>query len=592
MLKRGVVFVKLAVPFELRIFLVVVLVGAVSLLVILDKPSRDRTITAEAISGLQQPLEPANTVIISGIDIGDPIGSESPTLSGNELACLSDKIIITDRGKANARFFLKLREPGDFDGCKLEFAETEARKTGLFIRCPSEDDAFAFIIQFNPSLDSDIEDGELEDIREETIPILGMPYTIVKAQVNTGARMVRLLFFSPQGTLDIEDKYDDSEFSTAVEANGQRVFDARARITGFVDGDEFRMTSIEYRLMPQPQTGRDVFVGVRQGVKQHLRSPAGFLGDFDILFRGIGGTLPKVSVPAPKPQQAGNVIAFDAVGDDTYMMMFTNNRGQTYRFPLISNVGGVLKFGDEDQDFLFTGAGGGPPFNIDLKDLFAVTNRADRQGVTNIVEYSAVDVAQGNAYFNDLAGGQTVGHFDTTTGDGSVVIGGTEYDFRVDLAAPHSITVDQDNDGALGDEAEIVTAGGPRIDLSAGGTGALEIDEVLFAEEAPAGGETINFAFTTEGNDIDVDVTSGVTMIKNDLNKMLEGLTTFGVFVQLDDKRNTARDLIFALPGRGTASIGTPNVAGQALGQVLVTCERSEFVRRAREAKVRAAGQG
>jgi len=587
--------VKLAVPFELRIFLVVMLVGIISVLVVLDTPLPEQQLSAAVVQGLQQPGEPSNTLIITGIDIGQTIGFKSPTISGNEFACFADKNVQTDRGRATIHYFLLLRDPtaGGFNGCRIEFAETEQRKTGLFMRCPSTEDMFSFIIDFDPSLDSDIVDNELEDILEETIPMFRAPYTVVKADVRTSDNRIMLRFIGPMGTLDIEDNYADTAFSDGVKVNGKHVLEGRVRIRATATSDEFRIQRIEYRFRPLPTIGKDVFVADHQGTKQHLRTPEAFLGDFDLLFRGLGGTPPRVSTPKAR-YGGGNVIAFDAVGDDMYNMIFTNTRGQTYKFPLIARVGGVLKFGDDDQDFLFVGAGAGPPFNIDLRDMFAVTNRQDPQGITNIVEYSSVDVAAGNAYFKDLAGGQTIGHFDGTTGDGTVIIGGNTYNFRVDIAAPNSMTIDQNGDGTLGGEVEIVTAGGPRIDLSAGFSGALEIDARLFADEAPAGGETINFAFMLDGNDVDADVTSGVTLIKNDVNGMEEGLSQFGVFVQLDDRRTTARDLVFNMPGGQRAAVVTIpsgySPGGQAQGEVLVTCERSEFVKRAQEAKAKKAG--
>jgi hypothetical protein len=578
--------VKLAVPFEARIFLVVVLVGLISVIVILDRPeTTPQLIDARVIQGLQQPGEPSNTLIISGIDIGQNIGFKSPTITGNEFACMADKKIQTDRGRATARYSLSLYDAVN-GGCIVEFVEPESGPVGTYMRCPSGQKAFDLTILFEPSLDSDIdEDNELEDLQDETIPILGMGYSIIRARVDTGSGIVRLRFISPAGTLDIEDAYADTAFSEKVEASGRRVMNAQVRIRATASGDEFRIQSIEYRLFPQPKAGKDVYVKDHQGTKQHLRTPEGFLGDFDLLFRGLGGSPPKVSTPKVKSgAYGGNMIAFDAVGDDTYNMVFTNNRGQRYAFPLVTVEGG-LHYGDEDQDFEFTGAG----HVIEQHDLFAVTDRTSRQGVTNIVEYGTVDSAQGRVYFNDLSNGQTVGNYDTTTGDGTVTIGGTEYNFNVDVADPNfPIAMDFDNSGAVGGEAQIVTAGGPRIDLSAGMSGSLEIDEVLFADEAPAGGESIDFTFSLDDGDIDVDVTGGVTLIKNDASGKREALSNFGVFVRRDS-RNTANDLVFVMPSGQAGGViavqSGSSAGGQAQGQVLVTCERSEFVKKAQAAK-------
>ncbi len=583
---------KLAVPFELRIFLVVVLVGIISTLVILDTPVREQHVfTSQVVQGLQQPEEETNTVIISGIDIGQAIGFKTPTLSAeNKLLCLADRKITTDRGRATVKYFLSLYDTMN-GGCTFEFAETEDRRTGAFMRCRSSQKAFDFTMYFEPSLDSDLDGDDAEDLLGESFFILGAVHSLVKAKVHAGTGTVSLRFIGPAGTIDLEDNYADTAFSDDVRVNGKRAMEGFVRIRATASNDEFRIQSIEYRFMPKPKLGKDVFVPDHQGLKQYLDTPEAVWGDFDILFK-ISGVLPKVSVPrAPiSTRYGGNIIMFDAVGDDTYNMIFTNNQGRTYtRVPVVSVVGGSLKYGDDDQDFEFSGAG----FVVDRHDIFAVTSKATRTGVTNILEYSSIDFTNGNIYLNDRAGGDTVGHFDTTTGEGKFIAGGTEFDIDVDTAEPHSIAIDFDNNGAVGGEAEIVTAGGPRIDLAGGFSGALEIDATLFADEAPAGGETINFAFSQEAGDIDVAVTSGVSLIKNDVSGFNEGLSTFGVFVQLGD-RDTANDLILNMPGgmglTGGVVAGITGDAvytGQLQAEVLITCERSEFVKRAQAAKAK-----
>lgn len=582
---------KLAVPFELRIFLVIVLVGMVSLLVILDTGS-GAGLVGRVIQGLVQPGEPSNTLLISGIDIGQAIGAKSPSISGNEFACFADKNVYTNRGRSTVRYYLLLRKPGEFDGCRIEFAQTEQHQTGLFMRCPSNEDMFAFLMSFEPGLRSEInEDDELEDLHEKTIPMFGIDYTIIATQVDTANNRVAIRFFGGAGTLDLEDTYSDNDFSDGVRVAGSRVMNGRVRIRAAESGDQLDIADIEYRFEPLPAVGKDVFVADHQGTKQHLRMPGGFLGDFDLLFRGIGAAPARATTPILSQQQGwygGNIVAFKPVGRNKYRMMFANNRGQVYDFPFISVIGGALKYGDDRRNFFFTGAGAGPAFNIAVSDLFAVTSRADRNGITNIVQYDGVDTMQNVAFFDDLAGGQAAGHYDAATGDGTVILGGTEYNFRVDLAEPHSITIDQDNDGTLGGTADIVVAGGAMIELTMGGAETLHIAPELFAEEAPVGGEDTGFTFSASGSEINVDVVSGISLIFNDASDKYEGLSQFGVFVQ-KSSRETAPDLTFVLPSRQRgASVIIGNVVaagGQAQGEVLVTCERSEFVKRAQAAK-------
>lgn len=587
---------KLAVPFELRIFLVVMLVAAVSILVILDSSQQEPLVFApRVVQGLQQPGEPSNTLIISGIDIGQSIGLKTPGISSNEFSCFADKTVNTKASRSTARYYLLLRDPtaGGFPGCKVEFNQNELNKVGLFMHCKSDEDMFAFIIDFEPSMDSKVEDRELPDLDDKTIPMFGAPYSIITTEVDTDAHTVGLRFISPQGTLEFTDNYADNEFSDDVQANGRNVLAGRVKILAQYDGQELRISHIEYRFRPLPAQGKDVYVPDHQGVKQQLRTPEAFLGDFDILFRGLtsaSGGAPSAAPARPQRAYGGNAIAFPSAGGNKYYMVFLNNRGQQYKFPLITTQGG-MHYGDRDQNFFFTGAGAGPPFNINQNDYFAVTSTDARQGITNILQYTAIDLSNNRIFLQDLAGGQYGSPFDPATGDGSVNIGGINYPFRVDTVAPNSMTIDQNNDGALGGTAKIVTNGGPLVTLTPGFTGTLKIPPELFAGESPPGGETISFAFMPVGSNINVDVTGGVSLVYNDATDMKEGLSQFGVFVQLDQRRNFANDLVFNMPGGGGAGYAVLDVTGdavygaQAQGEVLITCERSSFAKKVQAAQ-------
>jgi hypothetical protein len=583
---------KLAVSFELRIFLIVVLVGIISVLVILDTSETQVSFagvqtysqiqtTAQVMQGLQQPGEPVNTLVITGIDIGQPIGYKSPTISGNEFACFADRRVHSDAGAATARYYLRLRDPtpGGFDGCSVQYGRTETDQVGVYMQCPANQDMFSFIIELEPGLKSKIKDGELEDFLEKDIPMLGVMYTIVRAEINTATKTVSLRFMGSAGTLDLQDEYDDNEFQQNVQVNGKNIVEGRVKIIGSDDGNEFTLQSIEYRLKPLSVLGKDIYVFDHHGTKQYLQNPAGFLGDFDILFRGLAGNAPKVSVAPAKTGtsdlQTSNVIAFKSAGGVKYNMQFTNNKGKYYNFPIVYDTGSGLIWGDNTKNFWFTG---GP---IMEHDIFAVSNNNNKRSVTNIVEYETSNTDENKAYFKDLAGRETTAPFDPATGAGSVTLGGTNYNFVVNTAVQgNPLMIDFDGNGAIGGQANIVTSGGIQVILNpAMFTGQVYVESSLFAEGG--GPEATGFAFTPG---INVDITSGPQMLYNDATDNNEGLTQFGIFIQQSTKKDTGRNLIFNLPGsqvgaRVFVSATQPSIGGQAQGEVLVTCERSNFVK-------------
>lgn len=573
--------------FEARVLFVVLLVAVVCALVILDvvfsQPARPAFVAGRVVSGVQVPAERGNTIIIRGVNVGESIGKDAPALTEAHLDCLRTEVIQTNEGRTRVRKFLRLKDPnvGGFSGGTLVFGETEAEKVGVFLHFPAGQDMFEYEMEFDPGLDSKIEDGELDDLRLERVHVLGRDCEFVDSRVDTDNNRVRLRLFCGDNRIDFTDNdYTDNNFQVGgVEVNGERLVDSRVLIRGFERGrDAFRIVSIKFRARPWPKIGSDVYVGVRQGALQKQRQRGAFLSsNFDILFGGFAGARPKVSVP--RPAGVANVIRFDARGDDEYRLEFVNKQGRFYSFTLAHTRGG-LHYGDEDNNFVFTGG-----TSIRVNDYFAVTNTQDVRGVTNIIELS--QIGSGEVTFVDLAGGSKTVPFDTSTGDGTAVFGGNQYKFNVNTAT-NTITVDVDGDGTIaGGEAQLVTAGGTRINLNAGLTFEHVVPRRLFVDEPPSTDEKVKGKIFVEDDDINIDITSGVTLIKNDATGWEEGLTGFGTFVRLDDRRSTARDLVFENPvgGRRTARVGVGG--GQAEGYVLVTCERDEFVKKAMEARRR-----
>jgi hypothetical protein len=595
--------VKLAVPFEIRIFLVVALVGIISVLVILDtpEPAGPMTISSNVVQGLQQPGEPSNTLLITGIDIGQAIGHKSPTITGNEFACFADRKIHTNAGNAVAKYSLAINNPnpGGFNGCYIFYGPDERNVVGLYMRCPGTEDMLSFFISFEPNLPSRVKDlNRLEDLEEKDLPIFGEMFNIVRAEVDLNANRVSLRLMGGSGYIDISDNYADNEFQTNIKVNGNSLQQGKVRIIASYDGQKLNIQSIEYRFTPLPVVGKDVYVPDHQGVKQHLLTPEGMLGDFDILFSGLAGNLPKATVPSSKASgtkdlETGNTISFKSAGKNVYNLAFVNTRGQYYKFPLVTTANGGLQWGGNNKNFVFM-SGPAPPYTIGKGDLFAVNKPNNKRGVTVIAEYSNADMDNGAAYFKDLGGGDTQGNFDLTTGIGDVILGGNHFAFAVDIADPaHPMAVDHDGNGAIGGQADIVVAGGVRVILNPGFAGQVYVERSLFAQGG--GPESTGFAFTQSGSEINADITNGPQMLYNDATDKREGLTVFGIFIQQDMKYNVARNLVFNLPGsqRSPAVVvsAASSVGGQAQGEVLVTCERSAFVKAAKAAKS-AAAQG
>jgi len=423
-------------------------------------------------------------------------------------------------------------------------------------------------------------------LEEESIIMLGKTFAIVEARVDTSTKRIEIRLIGPDGIIKfVDNDYSDNAFSSAKsEVNGKSI-NGFANIQGFESANDiFRIERIRYRFFPQAKVGSDVYVPPRRGVQQYLREPEGMLTrSFDILYGGLG-TAVKASMPA-KP--TGNKVMFDPKGDTQYNLVFINNLGQKYNIPIVNNKG-VFKYGDESRDLIYIEGSSDADFNIDVGDWFVVTSNTDINGYTNIIRYNTVS---GNTIaFDDLAGEHKEVSFDSD-GNGNLAVLGTTYKFKVD-SATNSIVVDQNGDGSFdSDEVRIIFFGGQRLDLgssnSIGGSSVTMkyiTPSRLFSE--PSSDEEVSITVSTSGGEVDIDVPdqSAVSLIRDDVDSMDKGMTTFGNLFILNDQLEPSELDIYVPSGQiaGGVSIGS---GGQAQGFVVITLEREKFVQKSQQAK-------
>ncbi len=159
-------------------------------------------------------------------------------------------------------------------------------------------------------------------------------------------------------------------------------------------------------------------------------------------------------------------------GDDRYQLSFTNIQGETYTFPYISNRDGTWNFGDDNYDLIFVEGSSKYDDTIGRNDYFVVSNGAqDKKSVTNVLRYRSYDKVKNTVDFEDLANSdiRTV-IVDSTTGDGSLVIGGHTYLVHVNdtTANEPNIFVDLNADGTYTDNGvvKLTSWGGAVISLA------------------------------------------------------------------------------------------------------------------------------
>jgi hypothetical protein len=213
----------------------------------------------------------------------------------------------------------------------------------------------------------------------------------------------------------------------------------------------FEITSIKYRLRMDAISGSDVYITAGHGLRENLRYPQGLLSpSLDIMYAGL--TTPQITN-----------LGVTARGNDQYDLQFTNLQNVAYDTYLVSNRGGIFKFGSDKDNLVFVEASGPTRPNIGLNDYFVVSDaRSDLdKAVTSILRYEDIDTTNHILYFTDIGGGgqnrqvtvsQSSAPNSTGFGQGDLVVGG--HTFRVyvenwNTTGAHSIAVDQTANGVV-----------------------------------------------------------------------------------------------------------------------------------------------
>ena len=81
----------------------------------------------------------------------------------------------------------------------------------------------------------------------------------------------------------------------------------------------------------------------------------------------------------------------------------------------------------------------------------------------------------------------------------------------------------------------------------------------------------------TSSPKLDLEVTSGVTLKKDDKSGLKLGLTNFGVFFVLDEKKDPP-ELEIEFPAKGGKTVLPATIGNQAKALVVVTLEREKLL--------------
>lgn len=504
-----------------------------------------------AVRFVGPPVQNAGNTYVVALDTNEFIGSEVQSLSDIQLSRLASGKIHARDGATEYSQVLSLSESGLFEGGQLVFGSTEDGETGEFLQF--EDSIFKLHLLFSNGLRSEVVENRLSGLEDESFFIMGDQYSILDTRVYTQSDSVTLKLYGGFGSLELTDgNYADDQFYPGVRINGKTI-DAHVRIKAVETNEELSIYSIEYLLNAHPARGGSVEVAPLHCARNELLDPEGMLSpDFDICYKGQG---------AQSPAQFTSEVQVRPIGDDQYIIIAPNTRGQTYRIPLAQMP---AAYGNRGRDFIFEEAANSAAPNIELGDYFLVNSKNDIGGSSHVLRYD--HIADNSVYFEDLAGSSRIAPFGST-GEGMLLVGDGTYNFVVD--ATGELAMDQTNDGQInGAEARFVILGGSRLDFGPGFTITHTTPSRLFNE--PAGDESVQFDITFNGQvDIDLPSPQGTFTLKSAGRGLKQGMTRYG--------------LLWSWQQEGTSDSLQIGVGGQSSSSgnsgVFITLERPALVK-------------
>jgi hypothetical protein len=395
--------------------------------------------------------------------------------------------------------------------------------------------------------------------------VLGTDVTVGIQSILTNQREGLVEFYLGANKLELTDSnYVGTTYDTTgtVKVNGKSITDGEVIIKATNESStSVKLNSIKYRL----KANNDLFVPAGKGVKEFLDKKEGMLTDtWDVKYAGLLKT-------------GDSEVKFNAQSDYGYKLSFENINGVKYNFPLITNRNAAFKWGDDDDDFIFTESNNGNNSNVgnltlDINtfisdnDYFAVSDRAagDDKAATAIYRYQSISVGDSTVTFTDLAGNDVVQAYTGTpgsdaTGDLIDPVGGTHHFYVGGNGAgqeKYALAMDLDSSGTVvnGTTVDLVVKGGgllssqkPQVFDAAGPTAMTASIGANFTltttssafDEAADGPTHSNISITGSGAGsaavIDINsVIHGSQMLNlQDKDEYTRGYTTYGALFEL-----------------------------------------------------------
>lgn len=307
----------------------------------------------------------------------------------------------------------------------------------LVISETSENGEGSVKFRINGEITDELKDGDTDLLADGTLvgvrDILATGKDIQKSIVQ---------FYIATETIDFTDtNVSDDSFEQGVRVNKEQLEDSLIKLKGDMDSEgDFNLHSITYRLLAESVLG-DVNILPGKGLREQLDEPEGMLTpDWDIRYAGLA-------------TDDTTFVRLDGQGGNEYNLEFTNQEGVFYDVPFATNAGGVLKYGDDDNDLWFVET---ESYVVDKGDFFVLGECSvvldDDTCNTHVLRYDAIDTSNRVLTFTDLGIGTREVAYDAATNQANFVSAGRTYLMEV---SGTNLRIDLNGDSAFVNDTEV-----------------------------------------------------------------------------------------------------------------------------------------
>ncbi len=414
------------------------------------------------------PIEPVNkqgVFRVKNLQLNESIGEEVRILTQANLAALQGGVITTKTKATPYSQFLKFDSDGISSGKPVFKKDGGETRDYLFF---DDKDIFEYEIEFAAGLQSKIDNGRLVDLEDETINILGRPYAVIMAKIDSN-NGVELDLISGE----IHDILGEGE--TKVYKIGGTTYNIRASIVS--DAAQSVKLTVNEKSTSELKEGEvDVLSdGSEVGIREIITTEAGENGrDLIEMYVGASKINFKDSNTADnefersvklrqktieggkvriKGSRSGDIYTLNTItyrfeaGDEYYLkdgeklsdyigsamlggwdimyegledvptsiIKLDSSGDDAYKLQFESTSGKeydiplldnsvTFKYGDEDQDLIYIEGASNTDFVIEENDFFAASSSNTDDGRTNIMKYDGIDTGSSTILFDDESG--------------------------------------------------------------------------------------------------------------------------------------------------------------------------------------------